>query len=256
MQKRGIWAVCLLLAGLMVVGTPWSAQAADEGKPPMYISVSQWAVPRAQWGEVTKRNDADRAMMDKLVADGTITGYGEFMNLIHAEGEPTHGEWMTATSEGNILKALEGFYARPDVTAPVLAASKHWDYFLVSRMHNQRSGKFDGAYLTGIAWDVKPGQDEAFRNLLKSRIVPILEKLLADGTLIFYTVAVENYHKAPPGHYEVVFTTPDASGVDKVTQAFEAAFSKDTELGPAMQSLTTTETHRDFLLRVTHMAIK
>jgi hypothetical protein len=178
------------------------------------------------------------------------------MNLIHVEGEPTHGDWFTATSEGNILKALEAFYARPDVTAPVRAASKHWDYFLVSTMHKERSGKFDGAYLSGSRWEVKPGQGEAFRNLLKSRFVPILEKLLADGVLISYGVNTEDFHKLPPGYYEVVFTTPDASGVDKVTQAFEAAFSKDTELGPAMRALTTTETHRDFLLRVTHMSIK
>ena len=28
-------------------------------------------------------------MMDKLIADGTLTGYGAFTNLIHQEGEPT-----------------------------------------------------------------------------------------------------------------------------------------------------------------------
>lgn len=255
MQKRGIWAICLLVLGTLAVGTPLRAQAENEGTP-MYIYVAQWAVPRAQWGEVAKVNDADRALMDKLVADGTITTYGEFMNLIHVEGQPTHGDWFTATSEGNILKALEALTARPGTTAPVLAASKHWDYFLVSRMHNQRSGNFDGAYLTGIAWDLKPGQSGAFRNLLKSRIVPILEKLLADGALVFYNVDVEDYHTAPPGHIEIVFTTPDASGVDKATQAFEAALAKDTEIGPAMESLVKSETHRDFLFRVSHMSIK
>ena len=194
--------------------------------------------------------------MDKLVADGTITGYGEFRNLIHAEGQPTHGDWFTATSEGNILKALEAFYARPDVAAPVRAASKHWDYFLVSTMHKERSGKFEGAYLSGSRWEVKAGQGEAFRSLLKSRIVPILEKLLADGVLVFYTVDAEDYHTQEPGVVEVVLATVDASGMDKVSDAFEAAFSKDTELGPAMRALTKGESHRDFLARVTHMASK
>ncbi len=256
MQKRGIWAICLLVLGVLVVGTPLGAQAEDEGNAPMYIYVSQWAVPRAQWADMAKRGDEDRALEEKLLADGTITGYGEFMNLIHVEGQPTHGDWFTATSEGNILKTLEAFYARPGVTAPVRADSKHWDYFLVSTMHKERSGKFDGAYLSGSRWEVKPGQGEAFRNLLKSRIVPILEKLLADGVLVFYTVDAEDYHTQDPGVVEVVLATVDASGMDKVSQAFEAAFSKDTELGPAMRALTKGESHRDFLFRVSHMAIK
>lgn len=256
MQKRGIWAIGFLMLGVVAAGTPLRAQGEDAGKPPMYIYVSQWGVPRAQWADAAKLDDEQRALMDKLVADGTLTGYGEFMNMIHAEGGPTHGDWFTATSAGNILKALEAFYARPAVVAPVRAASKHWDYFLVSRTHNDRPGKFDGAYLTGVAWDVKPGQDEAFNNLLKNRMVPILEKLLADGVLVSYSVNGEAYHTQSPGHVEVVYITADASGIDKVHQAFEAAFSKDPELRPAMQSLTEGETHRDFLLRVTHMTIK
>jgi hypothetical protein len=255
MQKRGIWIVCLLALGVLAVGTSLRAQGMDEGKP-MFIYVSQWAVPRAQWGEIEKRNDVTRALSDKLVADGTLTGYGEFANLIHQEGQPTHGDWMTADSEGKILKALEAFYAQGDVTAPVLAASKHWDYFLVSRTHKSRSGSSDGAYLSGSRWEVKPGQGMAFHNLLKSRIVPILDKLLADGTLLFYSVDTEDYHTQPPGVVEVVTATPDAAAMDKVSAAFEAAFAKDEEIGPAIAALTKGEGHRDFLSRITHMSSK
>ncbi len=253
MQKRGILTAGLLALGLLVAGAPLRAQ--DEGKP-MYIYVSQWAVPRAQWGDVAKRNDANRPLMDKLVADGTLTGYGEFMNMIHTEGEPTHGDWFTADSEGNILKALEAFYARPDVTAPVLAASKHWDYFLVSRTHKSRSGKFEGGYLSGSRWQVKPGQGEAFRKLVKARIVPFLEKLLADGVLTFYTMDVEDYHTQAPGGVEVVLGTVDAAGLDKVNAAFEEAFSNDPEIGPALGALTDGKQHRDFLARISHQASK
>jgi len=256
MQERRIWATCLLVLGVLAAGTPLCAQAEEEGNAPMYIYVSQWAVPRAQWADVAKLNAADRPMMEKLVADGIITGYGEFMNLLHVDGQPTHGDWITATSEGNILKALETFYAQPGLTAPVFAASKHWDYFLVSRTHNQRSGKFDGAYLSISRWDVKPGQGVAFRNLLKRRLVPDLEKLLADRVLVFYTVDAEDYHTQSPGAVEVALATADASGMDKVTQALEASFSKVPEIGLAMALLTERESHRDFLARVTHLTTK
>jgi hypothetical protein len=63
------------------------------------------AVPRAQWADGEARR-AGLTLLDKLVGDGTLTGYGAYSNLIHQEGEPTHGTWFTATSEGKLLKAL------------------------------------------------------------------------------------------------------------------------------------------------------
>jgi hypothetical protein len=248
--------LCFLMLGVMVAGTPLLAQAEDAGKAPQYIYVSQWAVPRAQWGEMAKLDDEQRALTDKLLADGTITGYGEFMNLIHQEGQPTHGDWFTATSEGNILKALEAFYARPSVAAPVRAASKHWDHFLVSRIHNSRPGTFDGAYLSGITWDVNLGRDGAFNSLMKSTFVPIFEKLLADGALVSYGLNFAQFHTDAPGQFELVYIAPDAAGMDKVNEALGEAFSKNEELRPAIWSLTKSENHRDFLMRVTHMKIK
>ena len=108
MQKRAIWYVGLFTLLAMGGGLPARAQMQDQGKPPIYTYVSQWAVPRAQWPEMTKINQDEKPLMDKLMADGTITSYGDFTNLIHQEGEATHGSWFTATSEGNLMKALEG----------------------------------------------------------------------------------------------------------------------------------------------------
>ena len=256
MPRRGISTICLLILGVLAAGTALHAQTMDQGKPPMYIYVSQWAVPRAQWADMAKSQQADRAIADKLLADGTITGYGAGMNMIHQEGQPTHTNWMTASSEGNILKALDAYYAAPGLAAPVLAASKHWDYFLVSRMYDRRPGTHDGAYLSGAMWTVKPGEGMAFAAMLKSRVVPVLEKLMADGTVLGYSIDTEDFHTTAPGLTEVVITTPDASGLDKVSKAFEETFSKDTEIGPAMRTLIKGKTTRDFLLRVTHMSVK
>jgi hypothetical protein len=148
MPRRGISTVCLLVLGVLAAGTALHAQATNQAKPPMYIYFSGWAVPRAQLPEMAKLGEAQRAVEEKLLADGTITGYGQVINLIHSEGAPTHAHWFTATSEGNIGKALEAFYERPNLTGPVLAASKHWDFFLVSRMYNRQPGTHDGVYLS------------------------------------------------------------------------------------------------------------
>lgn len=124
MQKITIGILCILIC--IVVVAPLHAQMADQGKQPVYTYVAQWAVPRAQWADMVKVDEADRPVLDKLVADGTLVGYGAYTNLIHQEGEPTHGTWFSAKSEGNLLKALEAIYAQPGlVTAPVQANSKH-----------------------------------------------------------------------------------------------------------------------------------
>jgi len=95
---------------------------------PVYTCVAIWDVPRAQWGDMEKLDEQDKPVLDKLVADGTLIGYGAYTNIIQQEGEPTHGSWFTATSEDNLLKALEAIYAHPgSISVPVEGASKHWD---------------------------------------------------------------------------------------------------------------------------------
>src|SRR3954470_18257145 len=107
MQNRTTWGVCCLILCLAAaIVAPAQAQqpaAQTASKPPMYTYVASWSVPRAQWADMDKIADQDRPVLDKLVADGALTGYGAYTNLIHQEGEPTHGTWFTATSEGKLL---------------------------------------------------------------------------------------------------------------------------------------------------------
>ncbi|MGH9614379.1 MAG: hypothetical protein ACRD4P_14995, partial [Bryobacteraceae bacterium] len=160
-------------------------------------------------------------------------------------------------SEGNLLKALEAVYAQPgSTTAPVEGASKHWDYMLVSRIYNQRSGKSEGGYLAGGHWDVKPGQMGAYDDLMKSALVPIYEKLLADGAITSYGTEIEDFHSEKLGRVTFYFTTADASGFDKASKAFDEAFDKSPALAAALQSMVDREGHRDFLYRLRYMSNK
>jgi hypothetical protein len=256
MQRGRVWGICLVALGVLATGLPLMAQGETESKPPMYVYVSEWAVPRAQWGEMAKLGDQERALEDKLLTDGTITAYGELVSLIHTEGQPTHADFFWAPSEGNILKALAAFYTQPDNTSPVLAGSKHWDHFLMTTIHNYRSGTFEGGYLAGFMSKLKPGQEHAFEAIVKARIIPLLDKGISDGPVIFYSVDTEDYHTEAPGLIDVVFAVTDAAALDKVNDAFEAALGKDTEIGPALGALTVRESHRDFLDRITHLVIK
>lgn len=256
MTKRATWALGLLSFAL-AIGLPSSAQNADQGKAPIYTYLAEWAVPRAQWPEMVKLDDQDRPLMDKLVADGTLISYGAYTNLIHQEGEPTHGTWFTATSEGNLLKALEAVYAQPgSTTAPVQGASKHWDQILVSRIYNQRPGKSEGGYLAADQWDVKPGEMRAYNDLVKTSVVPVFEKLLADGVVTKYGMESEDFHTQKLGRVTFYFMTTDAAGIDKASKAVDEAFDKDPALGGALQSMVSREGHLDFLARLRYMSNK
>lgn len=257
MSNRAAGCVCFLTVFTLTTGVSLKAQSTDQAKPPVYTYISEWAVPRAQWAEMVKLDEQDKPLMDKLVDDGTLIGYGTFTNLIHQEGEPTHGTWFTATSEGNLLKALEAVYAQPGTTtAPVQGASKHWDYMLVGRVYNQRSGKSEGGYLSGDEWDVKPGEMRAYNDLIKSTLVPVCEKLLADGVVTSYGMDTEDFHTQKLGRVTFYFTTSDTAAFDKASKAFDEAFDKSPALGSALQSMVDRQGHRDFLDRLRYMRNK
>jgi hypothetical protein len=241
---------------LTLAAGPAQAQGPDGGKPAVYTYVGQWAVPREQWRDYAKVNADERDTLDKLVADGTLIGYGDFADLLHQEGQPTHGSWFTATSRAGLLKALEAMYKLPQVTFPVLASSKHWDFLMVSRMYGLKSGKFQGGYLGGGVFDVKPGQERVFSELMKKNFQPIFEKLLAEGTVTLYSVETEEFHSQTPGRVTFVYTTADAAGVDKVENALESTLMGDPVLASAFRAAVDWKGHHDFLARVGNMVNK
>ncbi len=254
MLKRVFGFGCLVLLALSVL--PARAQGPDGGNPAIYTYVAQWAVPREQWRDYAKVNADERAVLDKFVADGTLIGYGEFAILLHQEGQPTHGSWFTSNTRSGLLKTLEAMYKLPQVTFPVLANSKHWDIFMVSRLHGEKSGKFPGGYLVGGGFDVKPGQGKTFNELVKKHLQPVLEKLLAEGSLTSYSVDTEEYHSETPGRVTFVYTTADAESVDKAESAIEASMLSDPAVETMFRATVDWKGHRDFLARVPIMVNK
>ncbi|MFI5125465.1 MAG: hypothetical protein ACHQJX_01420, partial [Candidatus Acidiferrales bacterium] len=90
-----------MCAGLMAVGvfggTPY-ASAQEQPAQILYTYVAEWNVPRSLWAGMDKFSQNMVPTLDKLVEDGTLTGYGSANPVVHAEGGPTHEDWMQATS--------------------------------------------------------------------------------------------------------------------------------------------------------------
>lgn len=251
MHIRSICTLALLCA----LVAPFSAdralaQSQSADKPAQYTYVSEWAVPRAMWGDYLKGEAADIDLMKKGVADGVITGFGTFAVLTHQEGEPTHGTWFNATSIANILKFLETLRNAPGSTDAPLAASKHWDYILESHDYAGHSGTFNNGILRIGRWTPAPGAVDPGGKILKATMVSVLDKLLADGALHAYTIDTEAVHTAPVGTLFVVLVANGGEGIDKFEAAVDAAEKSNPAAWAGLTNTLDVKAHSDTLARV------
>jgi hypothetical protein len=252
------WLSRALFAGalLAIAGSPALAQ--NEPSKMVYTYVSEWAVPRNMWADMNKENTATHALFDKFLADGTITGYGEFVNLVHQEGQPTHGSWFTSDSEAGIMKMLAALAAEPSSTSPVLTASKHWDYYLQGDANERghHSGTFTNAYLRVINFQVKPGMGDDFENAYKTYLKPYYDQQMAAGALLSYGMDGENVYTRAPGGVSIFSIAANAEALDKDDAAFAEMMTKNPAVFPAITQSIPSASVRSTLALVTYMKEK
>ena len=239
------WA-CTAALALACTGVAYGQEDKTE-KPVLYTYVAEWSAPRAQWGDIEKGDSGEKAAVDKMLADGTIVAAGQFKTIVHQEGGATHGSWFQATSMANLLKALDAVVATGRANAPVYAASKHWDYILESRQYNGKVGSYDKAYLRVSTWTAKPGSGDTVERFEKNFMVPLLDKLVADGSVAWYQIDEEAIHTSTPGMIDLAIVTPDAAGLDAYYAALEQAEKKDGFAGEAFDQAVDEAGHRDSL---------
>jgi len=244
----GLWA----LAMAAVWAAPAGAQMPEvKEKPPMYSYIGFWNIPRAQWADMDKNEAADQKILEKAIANGTIVGYGNDVNLIHQPDGATHDDWWSAMSTAGVLNVLEQFYKSGTPTSPVLAsATKHWDNLYVSRYYNWHSGSWKGVYTHGASYKLKPNApDDAVETLSKNLFVPFFEKLLADGTIHEYEIDTEAIHTEAPGTFWIFYLAANGEGLDKVNAALLETLKSNPLRGPAFNSMVDFTVHRDNLVR-------
>lgn len=217
----------------------------------MYTYVSFWNLPRAQWGEMEKARVADQKILDKAMSNGSVVGYGGDTTLVHHDGGYTHDDWWSSMSMAGLLNVLDQFYKSGSATSAVLsAATKHGDAIVVSRYYNWRAGTIKEGYTHGSSYKLKAdAPDDAVEKLSKNLLVPMLEKLLADGTIQEYEVDTEAIHTDSPGTFWVFYLTATAEGLDKVNSALQDTLKANPLDSPAFGSMVDFVPHRDDLAR-------
>jgi hypothetical protein len=243
--------LCALIAAGAWTGVASAQTAEVKEKPPMYSYLANWSFPRAQWGEADKATAANEKTLEKALAGGALVGYGSDRYVIHEDDGITHDDWFSSLSMAGLLNTLEEVYKAGGATAPVLAsATKHSDSLWVSRYYNWRSGSWKGAYTRVAVYKLKPdAPNDAVEMLSKNVLVPLLEKLLADGALVEYEVDVQAVHTEAPGIFAVDIIAPTAEGLDKFAAALTDSGRKNPLIGSTIGALTDSSAHRDYLYR-------
>ena len=226
------------LAVLVMTATLAGAQTEEvKEKPQLYTYVWSWAFPRTHWGEVDKDNATGKQkILAPALADGTLVGYGDDEEQ-SAEGF-THVIWWQANSIVGLMKVLEAFHKGGDSSSPPLVSpTKHWDQVFVSHFYNRKAGSWKGAYGYTSTYKLKPdAPDDAVRRL-SSLLVPLFEKLLADGRIVEYEIDRESVHNTD-SRPQLVFLTPSAEHLDKLNAAIDAAIDENPLIGSALASMT------------------
>jgi hypothetical protein len=220
-------------------------------KPPMYSYISNFNVPRARWADMDKVTADDAKLMDRAVASGTIIAYGDDRNLIHQPDGYTHDDWWSAMSMAGALNVLDQmFKANTNTSSALASATKHADALYVSRFYNWKPGTWKDVYTYGSSYKLKAdAPDDALETISKTTIVPLLEKLLADGSLVEYEIDTEAIHTERPGAFYIFIIAANAEALDKFRAARQEAIKASPLFGPAFDSMTDYTGHRDMLAR-------
>jgi hypothetical protein len=247
-SKRSIFAGLCAISLSTLWAMPATAQEqAVKAKPPMYTYIANWQIPRAHWAEMKSPATNEDPMLEKALSDGTIVGYGSDENLVHTKDGWTHDSWFSAMSMAGLVKILDNYYASENSTPPVLqSATKHYDEVLESRYYNWHSGAYKNGVLSVSMYKLKADAPSHALDAISGEVVaPLLEKLLADGTLVEYEIDTEAVHTSAPGTFAIVYVTANPEDLDKVDDAIRASIKARPIEGVAFDAITDMSAHRD-----------
>ena len=250
MLKKTALALMGLILGIATIAAYGQTPEVKE-KPRMYTYVANWVIPRAQWPDMDKVIASTQVDFERAFADGTLIGYGNDTTLVHHEDGNTDDTWWSSMSMAGLVKVLEQVRKSANPAAPPLStATKHWDNIYVSRYYNWKKGSWKNVYTYESAYKLKAdAPDDAVDQLSKNLIVPLMEKMLADGTIVEYEVDTQAVHTEAPGLFSIIYIAENAEALDKVNAAIRESFKANPMGGPAFASMVESSQHRDELVR-------
>jgi hypothetical protein len=251
-----VLTVALLLASAAV------AQEMEEMKPVSYMAEFQVHPAKADTfvGMVKKHH---KPLLDRLMSEGVVLVWGLDAAMIHRDDGANFLVWFVTADYAGMdtvfagLEKMEAEMPKEDQgkIMETINIAKHHDHMLRAIHGNVSSTRPTGRLYTNYSTvRVKPGQGRAYLELYKKYTAPVLDGLVADGTIYGYGLDREDFHTEAPQWRFIWIVVPNLAAFDKVDAAFEAARE---ELSRAERSImenqfrekTEPGEHRDYFFR-------
>ena len=243
MKKRILLCLALILTSCLTV-------AAQEAKMQPLTFWYEFTVnpgKDAQFMELVKTVGAP--VRDKLLEDGVILAWGVHASLLRAPGNSTHTIWYSVADWSGVEKvdsamraqigkldeeatksgtAKKGSAGGTTVTARMMEAadvSKTRDYITRDLVFVTGTGPMAAGTLPWTRYNfvkVKPGKGGDFRKTWEKYNKPVLDKLVADGTVLAYGLSVEEVKTDGDFTHYVWYATKDLAAFEKVRAAYAA----------------------------------
>jgi hypothetical protein len=185
---------------------------------------------------------------DKLMADGVVLAWGVQVSLLRVPGNPTHWIWYAVADYAGVEKvdsamraqiaklteeASKSGAAKKGQKASVSPMARLAEIADLSKVHDFLTrdlviGLSPSApagvlpYTRFNFFKVKPGKGSDFRKAWEKYNKPVFDKLLADGVVLAYGLAVEDVRTEGDFTHFVWYDVKDLASLDKVRAAFVA----------------------------------
>ena len=216
--------------------------------------------PLTFWYEYTVNPGKDAQFMDlvktvgapvrdKLLADGVILAWGLHVGLLRAPGSSTHIIWYSVADWSGVEKvdaamraqiskldeeatksgtAKKGSSGGATVTARMMEAadvSKTRDYITRDLVFVTGTGAPPAGVLPWTRYNyvkAKPGKGGDYRKVWEKYNKPVLDKLVADGVVLAYGLAVEEVRTDGDFTHFTWVAVKDLGSLEKIRSAFSA----------------------------------
>jgi hypothetical protein len=222
-----VTAVFAFLVALTVLIGAAPSVKAQEDAPSSYLYVTEWQIPHAQWAIwEAYETSTFKPLFEKLLSEHSIRSWGFYAQAIHTPDGATHGLWFSANGMAGIEATLNAIGNLPANSVMNNAQVRQRDFLF--RSLASAGGAASGS--NGLLWVHRSQSGPARRELNSSvwdkYVKPMLDGLVAQGTILSYGIETEEIHTEPDGTFYIYCLMPGANAADKFFAALDALQSK------------------------------
>jgi hypothetical protein len=219
-----LFALLIAITVLICTVTPASAQ---EDAPTSYLYVTEWQIPHAQWA-IWEAYEAStfKPLFEKLMSDHSIQSWGFYAQTVHTPDGATHGLWFSANGMSGVEATLNAIGGLPANSVMNNAQVRQRDFLFRSLASAGRAASGSNGLLWVHRSQSGPARHEQNSSVWDKYVKPMLDGLVAQGTILSYGLETEQIHTEPDGTFYIYCLMPGANAGDKFFAALDALQSK------------------------------